>query len=269
MRRSRRRFPPYGALFAGALALCHGLAVAGAQTADSRKPEPIDKRAFPPLAGRWAFVQVTTTASELPVVGTVYASTYAVVLHDLRLDGARLYDEGGRLCDLFIESNVGMVRTVLPEAFKRSLPPPVFDVVVQRRGAGWSLEQKKRFVVVGARLKDEKKGELPGDASDARLVDQDGDGKPGVTVRVEGLVDGEIYLAQRNWARLKGELKAPGLFAGRVWFGNEQTILGATSPLLKRAPKTRPVPERSWFRLVRLSNKATCADAMRLVGRAK
>ncbi len=215
------------------------------------------------FSGRWAMLQILTTVSELPVLGRIYAKTRVVTLHELQYREQRLAGKG-KLCRMLVDSGTARVKTVLPKAFLRSLPRPVFDAALFSKGGRWVLRQGRRHIVVGARLRDRVVGSLPTDAGDPRVVDQDADGRPGVTIRIDGLVKGDIYVTQRNWSELTGELRAPGRFEGRIEFGNEQNILGATSWVLKHPPRAKPVPDRSHFHLVRMRKNARCDEALQL-----
>jgi hypothetical protein len=145
-----------------------------------------------------------------------------------------------------------------------SLPPPLLDASLRQQGDRWLLEQKRQTILVGARLDDPLHDPLPSQAGDARVFDQDRDGKPGVTIHLDGIVEGEIYVAQRNWTALSGQLEAPGRFKGRIAFGNEQHILDATSWFLKHSPGVKPTSGRSLFYLVRMGSKAGCPEALGL-----
>jgi hypothetical protein len=114
--------------------------------------------------------------------------------------------------------------------------------------------------VVGAKLR-RSNDPLPSDPDDPRVFDQDGDGNPGVTIRVEGIVSGDMYIVQRSWTRLEGALLGDGSFGGRLFFGNAQVVLDSTSPFLGDPPSSRPLPNLSWFRIARLPEDADCAKA--------
>jgi len=215
------------------------------------------------LSGRWVVASVTTTVAKVPVVGKIYARTNTVVLHDLEQDGERLRG-GGTLCRLDIDSGSKFVDTKLPEKFKKALPPPYFDGVLADKDGETTVRTGRRLVVMGARLKKPAKDSLPEDAEDDRVVDQDRDGAPGVTISIDGIVTGDIHVATRSWTRFLGKTKGDGEIGGKVYFDQEQSILSTTSTMLEDAPETKPVPGKSWFRMVRVSKDATCGDARRM-----
>lgn len=212
------------------------------------------------LSGRWVMAQLTTTRARVPFIGHVYATSLTVSLHQLRHDDARLFGPG-RLCKLELDSGSRWVRTTLPAAVRARLPQPMIDAElgVDARGS-MTLRQGRREVVLGARLASPS-DPLPLRASDPAMLDEDRDGRPGVTIEIGGIVPGRIFVAQRSWTELSGRRVANADFAGAVRFGNEQVIFDATSQRLARAPEAEPVPDRSWFRLVRLADGADCGAA--------
>jgi hypothetical protein len=218
------------------------------------------------LDGRWVMMQQSTTVATVPVLGDIFAKSLVVSLHDARHRGGRLKGKG-RVCQLRIDSGTRFVKTILPAAFRRSLPPPLLNARILDKGGKLQLLQSKRTIVVGARLKDKKRDTMPSTASDPRVFDQDGDGKPGVTIQIGGIVSGKIYVVQRSWTRLFGSEQRNGEFVGKLKFGNEQVILGATSSRLKSKPISRPVPSKSWFRLLKVPASSSCNDARRIAKR--
>jgi hypothetical protein len=210
------------------------------------------------LSGRWALFQQTVTSSKVPVIGKVYSKTRAVVLFDLTHAEERLSGRGS-VCAIEINSGSRMVKTILPPAFRRGLPPSEMDArLTLSSGRLWFFQPRTQSVL-GAQLAlpDDP---LPTSPSDPRVVDQDEDGKPGVTVQIKGIVEGDIYVIQRSWSELTGSQTTPGRFDGDITFGQEQVILGATRDVLKKPMPAAPEPTRSSFKLIKLADDATCAS---------
>ncbi len=211
--------------------------------------------------GRWALLQSTTTVAEVPIAGRIYATTTALSIHDLVSSDTRLRGEGA-LCSVSVDSGTSFVRTSLPPALRRILPAPTFDAELSVVGGKLAIFQASRPIVLGARLRRSDEP-LPTEIADPRVLDEDEDGAPGVTVRVDGIASGDIHVVQRSWARLDGLLRVDGTFGGIVRHGVSQSVLDATSPFLRDPPDVTPVPARSWFRLGRLGVGAGCAEATR------
>jgi hypothetical protein len=183
-------------------------------------------------------------------------------LHDVKHEGSRLEGDGA-LCSVDIENGTALVTTELPKALQRVLPPPTIKARLLEVDGELRLVSTKQTVVVGAKLEDAHRETLPSKASDPRVVDLDGDGHPGVTVRIGGLVSGDMYVVQRTWTKLIGTSNGRG-FDGRLAFGIEQVVLGATSGRLTAPPESKPLATKSTFRLERVSDTTSCADARRM-----
>jgi len=217
-------------------------------------------RSEAPLSGRYVLWQKTVTTNKIPILKDVTAQSIAVALVDVKHDGKRLRGEG-RLCDLRLESSTRLVKTTFPAAFINALPPVRVDAAISQRGDESFLSSGTQTLVIGAELKRPEHEALPEVASDPRVIDQDKDGKPGMTVRVDGIVSGEIYVVQRSSTQYSGPATRDG-FAGRIEVDVEQVIVGASSGLLRHGSTPEPNSKLSAFALGRVSNTATCAQAV-------
>jgi hypothetical protein len=212
------------------------------------------------LGGTYLLAQRTTTVADLPVLPNISAQTRSVALLSLSQRGDRLHG-AGTLCHIEIVSSSALVKTELPAALKKILWHVELDASLQPTRDGYRLRQSPRSVVLGAHLEDQAGDALPASARDGRVFDQDGDGHPGVTLRVRGIVAGELYVVQRATSLLDGTGRA-GRFSGRVSFSSDDVVLGATRRLLTLRTRTRPDLARSSFWLERLPARSTCRDAM-------
>ena len=214
---------------------------------------------LPDLSGQWAQLQVTTSISKIPVVGEVVSTTSSLLILSVEQTGEKLSIKE-QICDIKIESTAKRVQTLIPPAFIKAASGTQRTATLSRAGQTIRYEQDPKVVVLGAKLKNPRDA-LPEDDDDPRVVDADKDGKPGLTVLVRGIVDGEVYVAQRGWNKLTGELRGD-LISGKVEWGSEQTTLDATSMLLKSSPTSRPDPRASvnYFRMKRLDGAVTCAQ---------
>ncbi len=198
----------------------------------------------PDVTGRWARAQKTTTEVDVPVVGALEVETTAIAIVDIEAtpEGFRMTEE---VCAIESDSVVGVVRTVYPRAFLRALSGHTKPLRVERDGARvlWIEPRFERAVGRG---------------------DDDDDGHPGVTVRVEGLVDGEVYVRQVGWQASEGRFVDDDRVAGRVTFGFQQEVLGATSSQLEDPLPSAPSEDadKNVFRARRVPADATCAEVL-------
>lgn len=222
--------------------------------------------ALPDVEGKWAQLQVTTGISDVLIVGDVRSTTTALLILDIDQNGKKL-DIRETVCDIRIDSTTKRVRTVVPEAFQRAASG------LERRGRlvptddGFLFEEYRKWVVLGANLKDMKKDALPDDEDDPRLVDADRDGHPGLTVQIRGVIDGEVYVAQRSWSHLKGPIDGERI-KGRIRWRSEQSVVDSTSMLLGDSPPSKPDKRGShnFFRMRKLADDTSCKDVVRQRG---
>lgn len=213
------------------------------------------------FGGTYVMLQEAVSVTTLPVLRDVVATTRTVALVSLSHHGNRLQGRG-KVCDLSIESSSKLIKTTFPPAFSRAIPPLKVDARLAHDSAGIRFQQAARVVVLGARLKNQERDPLPERASDPRVFDHDLDGFPGITVSVSGFVKGDIYLVQRSTSQLLGRRVGQG-FSGRLIFANEQKVLGASNPLLKRNPGAVPDLSKSRFRLEQVPGNYDCEKSLK------
>ena len=91
---------------------------------------------------------------------------------------------------------------------------------------------------VGIRLDDPANEPLPTDPDDPRIVDDDGDGNPGITVNIKVTDDltGELYIARREIFAYEAFLTEPDVMTGTVTDDSEQLVIGASDPIFASSP---------------------------------
>lgn len=101
---------------------------------------------------------------------------------------------------------------------------------------------------------------------DDHVYDADGDGQVGATFFTEGLVNGEVYAAQRKTTNLEGLVLSADHLAGRSSHLYEFLVIAASISLLETQPQVNPTDRaQSWFEEVRLPAGADCDDVQALV----
>lgn len=217
---------------------------------------------IPDMTGTWALKTVMTALSDPPVVGQVTNRTITYLKVTIDQDGTDLA-LNTEVCDVKMTSDFKRIRTVIPQAFVEALPDARRTGRLRRQGDQWGLEVDKHLSVLGANLRQPSDEYLPTEPDDPRVVDADEDGHPGVTVRVEGMVNGELYLVQRGWEQFTGTLQEGGdRVSGLVAWNSEQKVLDSNSMFLGKQPPTEPHPDEneSTFDMVRIDTPATCKE---------
>jgi len=225
------------------------------------------------LSGVWAMVQITSETVRIPIVGErtrTTATRLRLIVEQSDNDFSVLETP----CATNIDDGTMMVNTTIPDAFLHSLGVTEraahLELVSQIDQSTGDPSSERRIVfpwntqVLGARLKDPDNEALPMDVADPRVFDQDNDGHPGMTVRVEimGLISGEVYVVQRNRNRLIGTVVSAGFIRGTIEWEAEQVIMGASSPFLASGGQgiPDPDPERNFFLARRIDPMLDCAD---------
>ncbi len=182
-------------------------------------------------AGWWAQRRVVRETVDLPVLGA--DDRRVISLHRWHIEG-----EAPRLritestCAVRFEGE-SMVTTKVPAAVVRGVPPTARRAVLR----GDRLVVPPRVEIRGARLP-RPDAPLPTRLDDAAVADTDGDGRPGVTVRVEGIVAGHIQLVQRVTTSLEGRVVSDRI-TGRLRLTDEQVVLQASRDTLRTPPPRR------------------------------
>ena len=125
------------------------------------------------------------------------------------------------------------IETSLSDAATQAIKPPPTPVEVDVVDGTLRIRRPATPTPVGIRLGDPANESLPTDPNDPRIVDDDGDGNPGITVTIEVTEDltGELYIARREIFAYEAFLTEPDVLTGTVTDDSEQLVIGASDPL--------------------------------------
>lgn len=130
------------------------------------------------------------------------------------------------------------IETTISDVATSAIQPVPAEVEVTSDGGTTRLHRPETPTGVGIDLA-KPTDPLPTDPKDPRIVDDDGDGKPGITVhiRLNEDVQGDLYLARRERFAYDLEAQDDGSLTGTVDDHSEQLLIGASSDLfLTQAP---------------------------------
>jgi hypothetical protein len=229
-----------------------GLALLAALTCSAAPPD---------LEGDWVMLQVYPRIADLPLVGESTQTSYVVQRVEIEQDGLSLvmFD---RYCFTVIEESSPLAKTEIPDAFMRSLRPSPRTATLHEKEGEFILVQPPYIELRGTLLDNPASDELPLDPEDPRVIDQDEDGFPGMTVNVTllGLMQAQIYVAQRVQYQLRGVVTSMDRIEGLIGWTDEQVILAATSPLLMAGAESvaDPDPTKHLFVMLRTQEQWTC-----------
>jgi hypothetical protein len=208
------------------------------------------------LVGRWAHYDVV--AYEDDVFKTLIVS-YG--FNDFAAEDGRIVDST-RFCWSEQRSDQPF-ESALSDAATQAIRPPVTPLEIERIDGTLQLRRPATPTPIGIRLDDPANEPLPTDPEDPRIVDDDGDGQPGVTVTIDigaGIV-GEIYIARREIFSYDAALTEPDLITGTVTDESEQLVVGANNPLFLASDANwvqHPDPAKSFIMLKRVGSDWDC-----------
>lgn len=193
---------------------------------DSDASEPETETLGSELVGRWAHYDVV--AYEDDQLKTLIIS-YG--FNDFtEVDGEIL--DAAQFC--FSEQRTDQpIQTSLSDAATQAIKPPITPVAVDTVDGVLRIRRAATPTPVGIRLDDPANESLPDDPNDPRIVDDDGDGNPGITVTIEVTEDitGELYIARREVFAYEALLESPDRIVGTVTDDSEQLVIGASDPI--------------------------------------
>jgi len=248
------------------------------------------------LVGKWGqLVSVTIVQNGIPIVNEQWVASRNWYLVDLVTDGEGNLTAHERLCAIRIKlrgmggANLGN-QSIVPQNFVDHIPVLERRVTVDSEEPGTPWYSDIVYEVRGANLcngecnpaVDQNCDPLPANgaasgATDAppcdgpcngQQCDQDQDGLAGMTNSLIGMLNCDVYVTQRWWARFDGQIVDENTIAGPIIDNfSEQTVLAASSytcTLGTPGTASTNCPAHQYFKMVRLPANATCADVMAL-----
>ena len=226
-----------------------------APTSTNTAPPASEVAGADALTGRWAHYDVV--AYEDGLLKTLIIS-YG--FDDFSVADGRVVDTT-TFC--FSEQRTDQpIETSLSDAATQAIEPPPTPIDVDTVGGTLRIRRPATPTPVGIRLDDPFEESLPTDPGDPRIVDDDGDGKPGITVRIEvnDEIAGELYIARREIFAYEALLTEPDLLTGTVTDDSEQLIIGASDPIFETESDwvQHPDPSKSPIILRRVDETWDC-----------
>jgi len=212
------------------------------------------------VSGHWAFQTVGSQLVQAPAIAQPFHTrVISLMLVDLTQTGKDV-TLNASYCERTVETD-SVEQTVLPDAFVKALTPYTQSGTYQVTGGVGHFKLPDFPEVLGAKLNVPMNDALPTDPTDSRVFDQDGDGHPGMTVKLTGLIDGDAYVVERQISSYDGVALTKDHLQGKLGFSSEQVVLDSNPAIIKnQSPSGSTDPEacNSHFDAVRLSASADC-----------
>jgi|GEM_PF-3242943 len=223
------------------------------------------------LNGTWGQIQVVSHISNFPGYNAVATISRMWQLVTMKANENGIVDVEETMCKLEVETPQMPVQTIVPDNLVAHLNKTTRHAVVDGTGSGSHFESDTMVEVRGCILQNPFTDELCYSPDDPRVIDQDEDGHPGITLNFTGAVNAAVYVTQRWTSKFyQGTFDGSGNINGFVFSTSEQQILDSTNPVLD-GPDPDPPELGSWpdpdsnnsfFHLFRLQENSNCNDVL-------
>ncbi len=180
------------------------------------------------LVGRWAHYDIVAYQDSMMKTMIVSYGFTNFTVEDGKLIEAEQFCTADQVSDQAIE-------TAISDAGTQAIKPVSTPVEVSGTAGSLQIRRPATPTPVGIELENPATDKLPADPKDPRIVDADGDGKPGITVTVKigDSFSGELYLARREIFAYDLVQKDADTLTGTVKDNSEQLVIGASDPILE------------------------------------
>lgn len=169
-----------------------------------------------------------------------------------------VWKETRKVCSVVNTALLGQV-TVFPPAVIQSLATQQIMSTVTGVGEGQFYSGGLDIQLLGVKLTEPATEAMPSSPGDPRVVDSDGDGKPGATLLVGQLC--QIYAANRALSQVHGQWVKPGRIEGGAIHDTTQVALASTSSFCESAFPTLPNHPHHAFVLQRVDGEGLNLDS--------
>ena len=216
------------------------------------------------VSGKWAYLEVQSLLVTSSLTGDFTNQVISLQLFDVAQSGSEL-SVASSWCDRFIVDPDAPVHAVIPAAFVAALSDGAFEGTYEPDAEGVQHFQVPAwYQTEGVELEDASNPDLlPTEPDDPAVVDQDGDGQPGMTVELQGLVTGSTYVVQWSRITLDGVPVSADRIQGLLDFDARENVLASEPAYIRdQVEPSTPAPDAcaSFFVLVRVPADADCAE---------
>jgi hypothetical protein len=221
------------------------------------------------ISGTWAARVTGAIVVNAPIIGVVHQQMVLTLLVNVTQQGTDLIVDG-RYCNRKQKSEQGaLTQVVIPDAWAHTETPIHRLGTYTVGGDGLPVLVMSTFAeTMGAVLASPAMDTLPTTPTDTRVIDQDNDGHPGITVYISGLASGTLYAVQRQITSFTAVPATPNRFEGTVQFSTEQNVLGSDpetpAVLYSQAGQSGADPTvASTITMVRLADATVSCECVR------
>ncbi len=222
------------------------------------------KASMPQLEGYWILEATTASTLSSPSIGEIPSLSTVLSIVEIRQRGQDLRLQS-RTCDVRLDADTSMVTTRVPRRFIDAIEDRRREARLIQRDGQWYLYVERDWELLGVEMEDPTAGDLPDDEDDPRIIDQDDNGHPGMTIELEGRLGGEVHIVRRSWDQMMGRIDEKGRIRGAIQWDFEQKTVDASRRWLRTTLDGEPDPDGSRFRMQRHDGGETprCRDLYR------
>jgi len=195
------------------------------------------------LVGHYAHYDVvayedTTTQSPMLTFTISYGFT------DFYIDSVGDLIQSDRFVKASHKINQKFINSEISDAAVQAIKPRNHQVMISLKDDKWHIFRPPTPSLLG--ITGDASKPLSKDKNDPNLTDSDGDGKPGVTVKINigKIIHGEIYITRREIFTNYLTLNNDGTLTGYVKDDSEQFVVGATLKMLDQASNNTQHPSK-------------------------
>lgn len=208
------------------------------------------------MAGTWAFF--TKYLSNVQGIGSPQISR-SLYVQEYTQDGDAL-TVTETICTIDVVTVDGGTKVTVGPAFINSQPTTTRTGTLVSGSFDFSLDIN--YVTRGVTLDDPINDPLPTDPADPSIGDWDNDQNPGLTLFLDGLISGQLFVIQRDSAAFAGTQVSADRVEGLATWNTELVYLGSNPDYLVdlvSPAQPDPDPSQHTFQLVRVPAGTDCA----------
>ena len=217
------------------------------------------------LSGTWVARLTGAQIVNAAVVGELHTESVFFVLMTISQSGTLIVADG-RYCDRTEndQSKPLVPVVIIPDAWAHT-EKPVHRIGTFLPGSdGYSVLRFPSAPEVAGAVLASSSDALPIAVDDLRVIDEDNDGHPGITIRLSGgSISGSLYSVQQQITSVEAIAVAPDRLMGTLSFKSTQNVLASDPPSLATLyaqPGTSTIPDyvacNSSFVMVKVGDAA-------------
>ena len=195
------------------------------------------------LVGHYAHYDVVSY-EDMTTKSPMFTFVISYGFTDLYIDSVGDLIQSHRFLRASHKINQKIIKSEISDAAVQAIKPQNHKVELSRKDGKWQVLRPPTPSLLG--IAGDPSKPLSQDRNDPNLTDPDGDGKPGVTVKINigGIIKGEIYITRREIFTHYLSLNKDGTLTGFVKDDSEQFVVGASKKMFDQPSNNTQHPSK-------------------------